>query len=204
MKLIALTLSTMLLASTATYAGERVVSSGKEAKAQVVAPTTCFKDHELQVDLYGAYVDGNAPDHAGPWQDHGWGGGVGINYFFSRYIGIGIEGTVLDGRENPLVDQSRNRSAHSDHTAIWSGSGSLIARMPIDRLCLAPYAYVGGGVMTDGEDWATGFVGVGVEYRIVPEKIGLFIDARWNYYGDRFDRGDQNNFGAKAGVRFIF
>ena len=51
---------------------------------------------------------------------------------------------------------------------------------------------------------ALGFAGVGLEYRVVPNKVGLFIDARWNYYGDRYGSDNQNNFTSRAGVRWVF
>ncbi len=182
-----------------------VTTSAKDTKATEPAPpATCFKDQELQLDAFGAYVDGNALDHAGPWQDHGFGGGIGLNYFFSRYIGVGIEGTAIYGRENRQHDDRGNQLAEPKHTPIYSANGSVIFRLPIDRLCLAPYAYLGGGVSLDGDEWATGFAGIGVEYRIVPQKVGLFVDGRWTYYGDRYGNGDQNNFLAKVGVRLIF
>ena len=33
------------------------------------------------------------PDHAGPIRDHGWGGGVAVNYFFARYFGLSAKQT---------------------------------------------------------------------------------------------------------------
>lgn len=205
MKLIYLTTAALLTVSAAAFAGTQI-SSGKDYKDKtVVPPTPCFKDQEWQLDLFGAYIDGNALDHAGPWQDHGFGGGVGINYFFSRYIGIGIEGTALYGRENRQHDdRGRHEVNNPKHVPIYSGNGSLIFRLPIDHACLAPYAYIGGGISVDGDQWASGFGGVGLEYRVVPQKVGLFIDARFTYYGDRYQNGDQNNLMGKAGIRFIF
>ena len=43
-----------------------------------------------------------------------------------------------------------------------------------------------------------------LEYRIVPNQIGLFGDTRWTYYGDRLSRVDVNNFQFRAGVKFVF
>jgi hypothetical protein len=194
----------LLPVSITAWAGSEM-SSGKEYKDnKVIAPTPCFKDREFQLDLFGAYVDGNALDHAGPWQDHGWGGGIGLNYFFTRYIGVGIEGSALYGRENRQRDDRGNDLSRAKHTTVYSGSGSLIFRMPIESICLAPYAYLGGGISVDGDKWAAGFGGVGVEYRVVPERVSLFMDGRCTYYGDRYDHGDQNNYTGKAGIRFIF
>lgn len=184
------------LAGTATY------SSGKSYKEvkNVVAPT-CFSDTEIQLDVFGAYADGNSPNHAGPIKDHGWGGGVAANYFFARYFGLSAEGTWLAAKHN--VSQP-GISRDEERTTFHNVTGSVIFRYPIDSLCLAPYAYVGGGAAIDGKKWAVGHVGVGLEYRIVPNKIGIFADERWNYYGDRFHHDTQNNFMTRAGIRYVF
>ena len=92
----------------------------------------------------------------------------------------------------------------SDKTTIHNFSGSLIWRFPMDSACLAPYIYAGGGFHVDGEQWASAHAGVGVEYRVVPQKVGIFTDARFTFFGDRFGNGDQNNIMARAGVRFVF
>lgn len=189
-------LASLTLAATA-FAGHEVIQSSGKDKVQVA--TTCFNDKELQVDLFGAYSVGEGPSHAGPIHDHGFGGGIGVNYFFSRHIGIGAEGMWLSSRHNEGQPGTSNET-----TTFHNVNGSLIFRFPIDRLCVAPYVYVGGGAVMDGDKWAVAFGGAGVEYRVIPNKLGLFVDERWNYYGDRFGRDEQNNFTSRAGVRWIF
>ncbi len=196
MKKATITLLASLALAATTFAGTEI-QSGKDKNPGPLA--TCFNDRELQVDVFGAYTDGNASTHAGPIRDHGWGGGVGVNYFFTRNIGIGAEGLWENG-----VDNASQHHGHSGDDVFHNVDGSLIFRLPLDQYCLAPYAFLGGGAVMDGNDWAVGFVGVGVEYRIIPAKVGLFTDARWNYFGDRYDRGDQNNFTIRAGLRLIF
>jgi len=178
-----------------TFAGQEM-ASGKEYKQPPPEPT-CFKDQELQLDIFGAYADGNRP-HAGVIDEHAFGGGVGINYFFHRNIGVGVDATWLYGGE-----KDGDRSNDGD-TTYHNFSSSLIFRMPIDAICLAPYAFVGGGFHVDGAQWASAHAGVGLEYRIVPERIGIFTDARFTYFGDRYGNGEQNNIMARAGVRFVF
>jgi hypothetical protein len=182
------------LASTA-FAGHEIVTTNKNYKAPV--PEACFREGELQIDLFGMYVDGNGSEHAGPVRDHGWGGGIGFNYFFTLNLGVGVEAAWLDAKDN-------HGSGDGGYTAIHNYSGSLIYRWPIEGRCVAPYAYLGGGVAGDGNNWAFGHVGLGVEYRIQPQKLGVFADVRWTYYGDRFGNGDQNNFGGRVGVRWVF
>jgi hypothetical protein len=189
---ITLIVSSGLIASG--FAGTPIVS--KEYKAP--EPIVCFSEHEWQVDLFGQYSVGEGPHQAGIFRDHGWGGGIGINYFFTRNIGLGVDAAWLAAKEAPYV------AGDTERTALHNFSGSLICRFPIDHLCLAPYLYAGGGYHVDGEDWASAHGGVGVEYRIQPQKLGLFMDGRWTYLGDRFGHGDLNFFSTRLGVRIVF
>src|SRR3954471_13989926 len=115
MKKLTITLLASIALAAASYAGTEI-SSGKDKK--VIQPVHCFNDQELQVDVFGAYQVGEGPNHAGPIHDHGWGGGIGINYFFSRYIGVGAEGYWIAARHNQAQvreDAFRNvRRAASD------------------------------------------------------------------------------------------
>ncbi len=181
------------------FAGHEVVAySGKDSKKTIVPPETCFLDKELQVDLFGAYADGNRP-HAGAIREHGYGGGIGINYFFTRMLGVGVDATWLYADAN-----SEHLGSANDNTVIHNFSGSLIFRFPSDQTCLAPYAFIGGGFHVDGDQWASAHAGLGLEYRIVPNKIGIFADARFTYFGDRYGQGDQNNLMGRAGIRVVF
>ena len=200
MKKLAFSLLAVASITATSFAGHEMVSSGKDYKQPAPPEVTCFLDRELQIDVFGAYVDGNSSDHAGYLRDHGWGGGIGINAFFTRNIGIGVDGIWIYGKENA----ASNHDNDSDSTVFHNVTGSLIFRFPMDEICLAPYVFVGGGYTVDGDDWASAHAGVGLEYRVVPNKVGLFIDARWTYFGDRSGRGDQNNFLGTAGVRFVF
>ncbi len=202
MKKLTITLFASIALAATSFAGHEMVSSGKDFKDKTTPETFCFQDHEIQFNVFGAYSVGEGGTHAGPMHDHGWGGGIGVNYFFSRYIGVGAEGYWLAERRNDGAPGVRN--SDNDMTTLHNVDGSLIFRLPIDRICLAPYAFIGGGAALAGEQWAVGFVGVGAEYRLIPNKLGLFIDARWNYYGDRHGDDDQNNFTSRAGVRWVF
>jgi len=196
------------------FAGEVYVPSSKTFKAP--EPIVCFTEHEWQVDLFGQYSVGEGPHQAGIFRDHGWGGGIGINYFFTRNLGLGVDAAWLYAKESDislsprelLRERIRNRfdddSNDNDHTTLHNFSGSLIWRFPLDEHCLAPYIYVGGGCHVDGEQWASAHGGVGVEYRIQPQKYGVFLDGRWTYLGDRFGHGDLNFFSTRLGFRFIF
>jgi hypothetical protein len=186
----------------ALHAGETTLSTGKETKTytQSAVEETCFKEREWQFDTFGQYSVGKA-GRAGVFHEHGWGGGVGLNYFFHRNIGLGVDASWLSIRE----DQGFARqNADSEHTVLHNFSGSLILRLPIDSACLAPYVFAGGGFHVDGKQWASGHAGAGIEYRIKPNRFGIFIDGRWTYLGDREERQDLNFFSARAGFRIIF
>jgi len=182
------------LAGTESYSGP----ASKESK-QVETPA-CFSDTEIQADAFGAYSVGNGPDHAGPIHDHGWGGGVAVNYFFARYFGLSTEGTWQEGHDNAASGYGHDM--HS--TQFQSVTGSLIFRYPLDQWCIAPYVFTGGGATMDGSAWAVYHIGVGLEYRIIPNKMGVFADGRWNYYGDRYGHDNQNNFLFRLGTRWVF
>jgi hypothetical protein len=159
--------------------------SGKETKqykAPPEEPFTCFADREFQVDIFGTYKVAEA---GGEFSD-GFGGGVGVNYFFQRYVGLGAEG-------------SWDATGRND-TVIHHVNGMLILRYPIDSICLAPYLIGGGGGTFDGTSLGQGFIGGGLEYRVVPHKFGLFGDGRFTWSG-----GSSSDYGLfRAGFRVVF
>ncbi len=162
-------------------AGSTYVSSGKETKEykKYEAPFTCFGDQELQLDLFGSFTN----TEPGGYGD-GFGGGLGVNYFFVRNVGIGVDGNVFDGDQN----------------GVWNTTSSLIVRFPIDEACLAPYLFGGGGYQVDGEGKGTIHAGGGLEYRVVPNKIGLFAEGRYTWAVNSTNDSSQ----ARAGVRIVF
>ena len=172
-------LATVLFASltTVAFAGQPVVESSKKT---VIPQEPCFGETELQLDIYGA---GALPTHDAA--DDGWGGGLGVNYYFSRYIGVGVDGTLTD-----------------NDNGTWQFHGHLLARWPIDTgsLCFAPYIKAGGGYHTDGIDpWVWG-VGAGIEFRVTP-RVGIFGEGAY-YWGANNSEIDYTQL--KAGVRFVF
>lgn len=185
--------SILALASTA-IAGQQMTS--KETKAPV--PTDCFAAHELQLDIFGQYSVGEGPTQAGTFRDHAFGGGIGVNYFFTRNFGLGVDAAWLSAKEAPYT------SKKSESTVIHNFSASFIYRFPIDSICMAPYVFAGGGFAVDGAQWATVHAGAGIEYRVIPQKLGLFADTRWTYLGDRYGHDDLNNVSARVGVRVVF
>jgi hypothetical protein len=158
------------IAATSAMAGTAISSK------QVVAyeEPCLFRDNELQLDLFGLndYYNTGRP---------AYGGGLGLNYFFSRFVGIGLEQSVY-GRNSSGVD----RYGNNGYTR-WNTGGNLFLRYPICSWNLAPYVMVGGGAnygnvgnRTGGQGY--GSAGGGLEYRFT-ETIGIFSDARYLFSG---------------------
>ncbi len=103
------------------------------------------------------------------------GGNFGMNHFFTNYLGIGIDDSVVAIK---TID-----GGNSSWKAGNNFQADLLLRYPICSLNLAPYAMVGGGGRWGAVDQGNGNVGGGVEWRFMP-KVGLFADARW-LYGDQ-------------------
>ncbi len=143
----------------------------------VVAPPECFRAGELQLDAFGSYNNSTGGANNG----HGFGGGLGLNYFITRNLGVGVEGNVWS----------------PNHT-IWNPNANIIWRFPLEFSghCLAPYIFGGGGGTFDGSNAGEGHVGGGLEYRATP-KIGIFSDYRHAWGGSDFNT-------IRAGLRFVF
>jgi opacity protein-like surface antigen len=155
-----------------------------------------FTANELSLDLSGSYIA--AQRHLGDLFDtnirHGrWGGSVGLNYFFTRYVGLGGDINISDnnGHNGNFVDQA---------------IGNLILRWPLDPSGFAPYVFGGGGrgfdnpvPTSDGNkyEWL-GDLGVGMEYRL-NLATGIFADGRY-IWGDQ--TGDRLLL--RAGLRIVF
>jgi hypothetical protein len=170
-----LTLIAVVLATAATS------FAGQSSKKVVVAPQQdLFRAGEVQLDAFAAGAAGNYNGGS----VNGFGGGLGLSYFFSKYFGIGVDNTLT----------SLNGNGHTYN----STQGTLIGRLPIESLHLAPYALVGGGATWGTQSQGNGSVGGGLEYRI-NRVIGLFADSRYIYGNNGL-----NETLTRAGLRFIF
>ena len=158
MKLLTTLLTTLVLASSA-FAGP--VTSSKNAKAPVLPPPagcTAFGPG-FAVDVFGGAI---LPNGGG---EDALGGGVGVNYFFCRNFGVDLNyGLYATDSEHHQFD------------------GNLIIRAPIDSLCIAPYALVGGGYATNSENRGTFQVGGGIDVRIPSaHNLGIFAEGAYHF-----------------------
>lgn len=145
-----------------------------------------YRAHELSVDAYGsASLGAYSLDHlSGDKVRHNTrlGAGVGINYFFTRNIGVGLD-------------------AYSENTTgafVDSASANLILRLPLGQSGFAPFVYGGGGRQFDLLKAWFGQIGAGIEYRFCP-KMGIFLDTRWVLPDEA-----KNYDVARLGMRFAF
>jgi hypothetical protein len=160
------------LAASALAGHEVSPSSSKE---QVVP---CFSDRELQVDFFGSWIDTRS---AGS----GFGGGLGVNYFFHRYLGVGIDANLSDVSGG-----------------LWTTSASLIGRYPLELggVCLSPYALAGGGVQANGTTSGTWHAGGGLEWRATP-MFGIFTEGRYIWTAGA---SSEENTRVAVGARIVF
>jgi hypothetical protein len=174
MKKLTLSFLASLAFVASSFGGHEVVS--KEYKAPM--PEPCFKDVELQLDVFAAYYGGNDNLFG-----DGFGGGLGVNYFFTRNLGIAASGTLYDG---------------DDHE-IWNVDLDLVYRFPIENgICIAPYILAGGGLECDGTIIGTWNVGGGLEWRATPT-FAIFGEGRFIW-----GAADEEVATARLGLRFVF
>jgi len=111
--------------------------SADNANSDPSPRTDCYRSGELSLDGFGTGSIGKYTiDHLSGdrIRQHGQlGAGLGLNYFFTRYLGI-------------------NAEAYSENTSgtfIDNASANLTLRLPLGQSGLAPYLFGGGGRQFD-------------------------------------------------------
>jgi hypothetical protein len=145
-----------------------------------------YRAHEFSLDIFGSgsvgqqvleNISGDRVDDNGRL-----GLGLGVNYFFTRYLGIG----------------SDLYSEDSGHALIDSTSISLIGRLPIGESGVAPYIFGGGGYQFDEFAQRFAHAGGGFEFRFARHS-SVFIDGRFVF------AANTDNYGlGRIGFRFTF
>jgi len=151
------------------------------------AGTPRYTPAELSFDAFGSYIAGERRFNKLFETNirHGdWGGGVGLNYFFLREVGIGADINIPANGGN-FIDQV---------------DGSLILRWPFEPSGFAPYVFGGGGRSTDPIwEWIV-HAGIGIEYRFNPT-TGVFFDTRYIWH---VTDGSSDRILFRGGLRFVF
>ena len=212
------------------------------ARDPSAAPTTApawYRDQEWNINTWFAYGFPGTDDqrnsltdtfspNPGPGRydryladEHAFGGGAGVKYFFRRYFGIGLEGFALaaDGRGYTVENFGATSAFKArDEHVVGGALASLTLRYPIGQSRFAPYVWAGGGGVFGGHDETAvynggalkrighdtetrglGQFGAGLEIRLTPH-IGLMSDVSWNVV-----EGSDNNFGLiRTGLNFSF
>ena len=218
----------LFVGASAATAQQSATADGKTVSKEVVqpAPDCLFRDNELQPDVFGLgdFYKGANGNFLGAGTETrqfsgrpAWGGGLGLNYFLTRYVGLGFEQSMY-GRN--IVNTQSTPADRGDFGFFrWASIGNLFLRYPICQWNLAPYMIVGGGanyglrpnadVTVPGGARRTyrmagqgfGQVGGGLEYRVT-ESIGVFSDARYLFSGVNGLPGSQLMW--RYGLRFAF
>ena len=155
----------ILATASVSFAGETVSSK----KVVVPADDCRFRAHEWQFD---ASTVGAAGMYNGQ-SKQGLGGDWGVNYFFTKYLGVGIDDSV----------GSMRNAGFSGFDGLQAGDSlqaDLLLRYPICAWNLAPYVMVGGGGSWGPASQGDGNAGGGIEWRVL-EHAGFFADCRWLY-----------------------
>jgi len=116
-----------------------------------------YPSDQLKLDLFGTYASRNRFGDSGDR----WGGGAGLDYFFSRYFGIGAD-TYIEEWKLP-----------------YRVNGSAIIRLPLPDAFsrIALYGIGGGGREFKYVPQYTWHGGGGAEFKLSPN-TGIFGDIR--------------------------
>ncbi len=203
---------TLWLVSPLAYAGPETDSGEEMKETASAASPQWYADREWQLNSWATYIfqgeDWTSFDDKYLEADHGWGGGLDFKYFFTRCLGAGLEGWVVDakrhfrGYEGFEVFHGIHRE---ERRAVGAILGTLTLRYPIASSRFAPYLFAGAGAIFGGGEQASivqtifppmaktlpgndrveaiGQFGCGIEVRLTPY-IGWMNDFSWNIVGD--------------------
>jgi hypothetical protein len=171
------TLFAVAMLAGSVFAGPVSYSSKSSKSVVAPAPETCFGPG-FDIGLYGSAL---IPNDSRDNYDTGGGGGILAEYFFCNYVGVQASYTI-------------NSTASGLHTY----SGDLVLRLPIESLCIAPYAIVGGGGDTDGDSLGQWHVGGGLDVRFRGSPLGIFADGAYYWH----DNSNRDYTMIRAGIKW--
>lgn len=148
--------------------------------------TGLYTAKETSFDMFASYLkaERGVTHLFGTGIGHGsMGGGIGLNYFMTRNVGIGTDINIPNNGGTFVQEQSVN----------------LTLRWPMGSSGAAPYVFGGGGRQYKPIDEWIGQVGVGLEYRSY-HKLGIFADARYAWG----DTHSSDSLLLRGGLRFVF
>jgi len=159
------------------YYSKAPVAPGPIVTPPPVCP--CF-DAGAELSLFGSGLfSGNGGDFSD--QDE-LGGGAGLGLFFNENLGINVS----------------YHAFNTDPSVEHFGTADLVLRFPIQELCIAPYVFGGGGVVTNGTTDGLYRAGGGIDIRFDSMGcVGLFVDGSYNWV-----EGDDHADAAIARIGF--
>jgi len=154
------------------------VSVVKAASSEEREHVDLFPANQLSLDAFGTYAD---RDRTGDSVHH-FGGGMGLDYFFTRYLGVGADSYIEEWKWPYRVN------------------GDAILRLPLQvaGIGFSLYALGGGGREFKDIPQFSWNAGGGVEFKF-NTRWGIFADAR-RVFPDK--TGDYNL--VRAGLRIGF
>lgn len=134
-----------------------VVTQPPVVTNQIPSRDLYYPSDQLKLNLFGSYASRNRFGSSGDR----WGGGAGLDYFFTRYFGIGAD-TYIEEAKWP-----------------YRVNGSAIIRLPLPDMFsrIALYGFGGGGREFKYVPQYTWHGGGGAEFKLSPN-VGIFGDAR--------------------------
>ncbi len=180
MKTTSLVVAALVGAASTLVAGP--MSSGKDGKVTIQQPPVesgCDAfNGGWAFSAYGLFLTPDAEV-----EDDTFGGGLAAEYFFNQYFGVSALAQWADPGDS----------------LVHNYAADLVVRYPITSLCIAPYAFVGGGVHTNSATEMIGRAGAGLDVRLF-DNNGLFADYTYTMPG-----GDIEDYQLiRLGVKFAF
>lgn len=136
--------------------GNTYTNPGMGATTNMPAGCQCFAAGTQGFSLYAASFS------ASKVFDRNAGAGLSYTLFPEEYYGFEAEATWGFAE-----------------SMIHNFNASFIVRYPIPEMCLAPYAFIGAGIHTDGVKEGTWHIGLGLDMRLTQECLGIFADVRY-------------------------
>ena len=151
-------------------------------------------------------------------RDDVWGGGADVKYFWSRYVGVGLEGVGLAAKTNfaggGLVTLTGRFPFGRFAPYVTGGIGFIDGGATLYKFFNEKHTFLNGVVTNEREFWTTdpvannhlralGQIGAGLEFRVTCH-IGLMADFTWNFvFGQDDNHVDKIHLITEQGISTV-
>jgi len=147
-------------------------------------------------------------------RDDVWGGGADVKYFWSRYVGVGLEGVGFAAKTNfaggGLVTLTGRFPFGRFAPYVTGGIGFIDGGATLYKFFNEKSTFLNGVVNHEREFWTTdpvannhlralGQIGAGLEFRVTCH-IGLMADFTWNFVFGQEDHGNKTHLITEQGI----